>query len=280
MDGNNNSWVVRGFKLTQGADGKFSGKLKLGKFKSDPNYGDGTSNDGSSTSNFPTSGIITKTQSENGDTLAGDTIINYTSFDDARFNPFWNPETNELDFQYYFNYWGVEVPDVYILQWSYNDIGYGFNGNDSSMIQTAKSRAKIIIDKFHKQYPSVKFIFSVGLYGSETPRNDGTFPIPWNSNDTKKYSVLSFAEEIINLFEGQDDAGDNYSDYVIVVPAYAMADAIYGYGPITEIKVNELYYDCVVKTLNPGKDGVHPPYGYALNEAALAYEAAILKLVE
>ena len=279
LDANNNSWVVRGFKLTQGENGKYSGKLKLGKFKSDPNYGDGSSNDGSSTSNFPLSGIITKTASQNGQTLAGDATINYTSFDNARFNPFWNPETNELDFQYYFNYWGFEVPDVYILQWSFNDIGYGFNGNDSSVIQTAKSRAKIIIDKFHEQYPSVKFIFSVGLYGSETPSFSGKFSSQGNNNDEKKYSVLSFAEEIINLFEGQDDNGGNYSDYVIVVPAYAMADAIYGYGQITDIKVNELYPSCIVKTLVNGRDGVHPPYGYALSEAALAYEAAILKLL-
>ena len=58
-----------------------------------------------------------------------------------------------------------------------------------------------------------------------------------------------------------------------------MADAIYGYGPIVDTKVNELYSSCIVKTLSNGRDGVHPPYGYALSEAALAYEAAILKLL-
>lgn len=79
LDQNNISWVVRGFRLTVGDDGRYSGKLKLGKFSSDPNYGDGTEDDTSGTGNFPSSGTITKTQSANGNTLAGDATITYTS---------------------------------------------------------------------------------------------------------------------------------------------------------------------------------------------------------
>lgn len=60
LDGNSISWVVRGFRLTAGSDGKYSGKLKLGKFSSDPNYGDGTEDDTSGTGNFPSGGTITK----------------------------------------------------------------------------------------------------------------------------------------------------------------------------------------------------------------------------
>ena len=166
LDGNSISWVVRGFRLTAGSDGKYSGKLKLGKFSSDPNYGDGTEDDTSGTGNFPSGGTITKTQSANGNTLAGDATITYTSADDARYNPFWNPSTDELDFKYYFDYWGFDAPDIFILQWGYNEVK-SYEDVNSESVQTARLRAKQIIDKFHNQYPDTKFVFGLEVYGAE-----------------------------------------------------------------------------------------------------------------
>jgi len=220
LDGNSISWVVRGFRLTAGSDGKYSGKLKLGKFSSDPNYGDGTEDDTSGTGNFPSGGTITKTQSANGNTLAGDATITYTSADDARYNPFWNPSTDELDFKYYFDYWGFDAPDIFILQWGYNEVK-SYEDVNSESVQTARLRAKQIIDKFHNQYPDTKFVFGLEVYGAELMTFSGASN---NNNSPKKYSVLSFAEEIISLFEGNDDTGNPYSDYVTLVPVYAMMD--------------------------------------------------------
>lgn len=276
LDQNNISWVVRGFRLTVGDDGRYSGKLKLGKFSSDPNYGDGTEDDTSGTGNFPSSGTITKTQSVNGNTLAGDATITYTSVDDARYNPFWNPSTDELDFKYYFDYWGFDIPDIFILQWGYNEVKPYEGVNPESSIQTAKLRAKRVIDKFHSQYPNTKFVFGLEIYGAELMIFSGGSN---NNNSPKKYSVLSFAEEIISLFEGNDDTGNPYSDYVTLVPVYAMMDNIYGYGPLSEKSLCDLY-GATTTVLQNGRDGVHPSYDSGgLREIGRAYEPVVLSLI-
>ena len=275
LDGNNISWVVRGFRLTAGSDGKYSGKLKLGKFSSDPNYGDGTEDDTSGTGNFPSSGTITKTQSANGNTLAGDATITYTSADDARYNPFWNPSTDELDFKYYFDYWGFDAPDIFILQWGYNEVK-SYEDVNSESVQTARLRAKQIIDKFHNQYPDTKFVFGLEVYGAELMIFSGGSN---NNNSPKKYSVLSFAEEIISLFEGNDDTGNPYSDYVTLVPVYAMMDNIYGYGSLSEKSLCDLY-GATTTVLQNGRDGVHPSYDSGgLREIGRAYEPVVLAII-
>ena len=276
LDGNNISWVVRGFRLTAGSDGKYSGKLKLGKFSSDPNYGDGTEDDTSGTGNFPSSGTITKTQSANGNTLAGDATITYTSADDARYNPFWNPSTDELDFKYYFDYWGFDAPDIFILQWGYNEVK-SYEDVNSESVQTARLRAKQIIDKFHNQYPDTKFVFGLEVYGAELMIFSGGSNN--NNNSPKKYSVLSFAEEIISLFEGNDDTGNPYSDYVTLVPVYAMMDNIYGYGSLSEKSLCDLY-GATTTVLQNGRDGVHPSYDSGgLREIGRAYEPVVLAII-
>lgn len=276
LDENNISWVVRGFRLTAGSDGRYSGKLKLGKFSSDPNYGDGTEDDTSGTGNFPSSGTITKTKSANGNTLAGDATITYTSADDARYNPFWNPSTDELDFKYYFDYWGFETPDIFITQWGYNEVKH-YEDVNSESVQAARLRAKQIIDKFHNQYPTTKIIFGLEIYGREAVTYSGGYN---NSSNGKKYSVLSFAEEIISLFEGNDDTGNPYSDYVTLVPLYAMFDHIYGYGALTEISLCDLYSNAKTTVGKIGYDGVHPTYSDGgLRELGRAYEPAVLSLI-
>ena len=271
LDSNNNSWVVRGFKLTRGGDGKYSGKLKLGKFKSDPNYGDGPTDDTPEAGNFPASGTITKTASDNGSILVGDETITYTSFDDARFNPFWNPSTDELDFQYYFDYWGFEVPDIFIMQWGYNEVG-SYEEIDSDKVQTAKNRAKTIIDKFHSQYPTTKIVFGIEIYGREVVQYNGNTS---NNSNPKKYSILSLAEELISLFDN-----DPYKDFVTLVPVYALMDHIYGYGNLTDITLCDLYQECKTTVGTNGKDGVHPPYDRGLSEIGRAYEPVALSLIK
>ena len=271
LDDNNISWVVRGFKLTAGSDGKYNGKLKLGKFSSDPNYGDGTSDDTSGTGDFPSSGTITK----NND-LSGDATITYTNADDARYNPFWNPSADELDFQYYFTYWGFDAPDIFIMQWGYNEVN-AYDDISSENVQLAKTRAKQIADKFHSQYPNAKIIFGLEIYGREAVTYAGGSR---NNNSAKKYSVLSFAEEIISLFEGNDDRGTPYSDFVYLVPVYALMDHVYGYGPLTEISLCDLYSYAKTTVGQNGKDGVHPGYkDGGLQEIGRAYEPVVLGIL-
>lgn len=251
--------------MTKGEDGKYSGKLKLGKFKSDPNYGDGTSDDTSSTENFPSSGTITKSNSYPGD----DSIL-YSSFDNARYNPFWNPDTDELDFQYYFDYWGFEVPDIFIMQWAYNEV-QSYEECNSERVQTAKTRAQQIVDKYHSQCPNSKIIFGIEIYGREVVQYGGAYS---NNSDSKKYSVLSLAEELISLFDN-----NAYKDFVTLVPVYALMDHIYGYGNLTDVALCDLYSECKTTVGANGKDGVHPPYNRGLSEIGRAYEPVVLSLL-
>ena len=265
-DENGNSWVVRGFRLTQGEDGKYAGKLKIGKFKSDPNYGDGTTDDTSSSKGFPPSGMITKSNSYNGDD-----VIMYSSFDDARYNPFWNPQTDELDFQYYFNYWGFGIPDIFIMQWGYNEVN-NYDNIDSANVLQAVSRAKQIIDKFHSQCPGAIVLFGLEIYGREGIKYAGGLS---NSADSKKFAVLSMAEKFIETFETYA-----YKDYVMLVPLYALMDHINGYGSYTEIQLCDLYtYGKETVAIN-GTDGVHPSYKYGLTEIGRAYAPYILNIVK
>ena len=90
---------------------------------------------------------------------------------------------------------------------------------------------------------------------------------------------MSFAEEIISLFEGNDDTGNPYSDYVTLVPLYAMFDHIYGYGPLSEKSLCDLY-DATTTVLQNGRDGAHPSYDTGgLREIGRAYEPAVLSLI-
>lgn len=67
---------------------------------------------------------------------------------------------------YYFDYWGFDAPDIFILQWGYNEVK-SYEGVNSESVQTSKLRAKRIIDKFHSQYPNTKFVFGLEFYGAE-----------------------------------------------------------------------------------------------------------------
>ena len=92
---------------------------------------------------------------------------------------------------------------------------------------------------------------------------------------------MSFAEKLISLFENNDDSGTPYSNYVTLVPLYALMDHIYGYGPLTEISLCDLYSDAKTTVGQNGRDGVHPKYSEGgLQELGRAYEPVILSLIE
>lgn len=100
-----------------------------------------------------------------------------------------------------------------------------------------------------------------------------------NNNSPKKYSVLSFAEEIISLFEGNDDTGNPYRNYVTLVPVYALMDNIYGYGSLSEKSLCDLY-SATTTVLQNGRDGIHPSYDSGgLREIGRAYEPVVLAII-
>jgi len=202
LDENDVVWVVRGMLLDENGNGK----IKLGSYGS-------TSYD----LNFPNSGTLRKTKPTccNSD-LEGDEVINYSDVDDGYFNPFWNPETNQLDFKYYINYWNFEIPHVLVLKFGFNDLG---TWATNEKIVRVVNNAKAIIDKIHIDFPQAKVIFSIqgsGQINNTTNRD----------TDGYLYSRLKFSKEISTIFEEENL---NY-DFVYIAPTYAWIDANVGYG--------------------------------------------------
>ncbi|MHB0756809.1 SGNH/GDSL hydrolase family protein, partial [Polaribacter sp. M15] len=142
--------------------------------------------------------------------LEGDELINYTNAENAYFNPFWNPETNQLDFKYYINYWNFEIPDVVILKFGWNDLGAWAT---TEKILRVTNNAKTIIDQLHSDFPQTKVIFSIQGSGQvNNTRNIDTEGV--------LYSRLKFSKELSIIFE---DEKLDY-DFVYLAPTYAWVD--------------------------------------------------------
>lgn len=260
QDTNGNVWVCRGYKLTESA-GTYSGKIKLGIFITDPNYADGGVSGTTPTGGFPANSTLTKTNA-----LPGDSIINYTTVDTVNFNPYWNPNTNEIDFSWYQSYWGLATPNVFLMQWSYNDVGGDYEEIDGTKITLAMSRAKSVIDKFLSQYPNAKVVFGTDPYGTEIP----TFWGGSISNSARKYSTINFFRALVNTFDNV-----TYENKVYLIPVHAQFDHATGYGATSTeiITVDGITYN--VKKLNNGFDGVHP----SVNTEGWKYEAKAYRAV-
>ena len=217
-DSNGTIWKVTGMKLVGGV-----GRIKVSTLTT------------TIVNDMPANGILTKIN--NG--LAGDVTITYTAKENVFQNPFWNPATGLLDFQYYITKWGFNAPDVFVLQFGYNDLG---PWADSIRVASVVANAKTIIDKAHSDYPNAKVIYSIQPPGSENNASGDT--------DAMLFSILSFAEAMFIQFE-QNLA---YNSFVFIAPSYAFVDCVNGFTAYN-ITPNSRY-PTVIETY--GGDGTHP----------------------
>lgn len=209
---------VHGYTL----DGEGNGRLKLSKTGSNSTY----------LNTFPESGTLTRVSGK------GDETIAYTGAIEANHNPFWNPSTNQLDFQYYINLWNFPAPDFFIIQFTWNDLAtWASTASINSFIDTIKT----VIDKFHSDYPNAKVIFSIEPMGSLLPSNFDA--------DGKLYSVLKFAQALIDTF----DSNGEYNTWFRISPSYMGVDRYNGYGSSTTILCKR-YSDITTKVAG---DTVH-----------------------
>ena len=147
--------------------------------------------------------------------MAGDLTITFSGKHNAYRNPFWHPVNNNLDYKQYIEYYGFNVPDVYVIMFTLNDLS-GWD-TDSTILNLMTS-IKTIIDKFHSDYPLCKVIFSIEPFGS--------FYGNAINVDGRLYSTLRFAELMFLEYE------DNvlYNTWFQIAPSYAYVDIVYGYG--------------------------------------------------
>ena len=244
QDQNGFKWTVRGFNI----DNVGNGKLILGTFKADANYGDaenGMSTDADDAANsIPDSGILTKTSNDSigGDpTASGDTTINYSGVEKIYYNPFWNPSTDQLDFEYYINKWGYNSPDVVVFSIGYNDVG-------QSVYQTVESlsgiieKAKIAVDKMHSNYPDTKIVLNVNPlgYGGVTANKI--------ASNIRVNNQITYYEALIDEFGESTE----YSSYVTVCPSFVFVDRIDAYST-SDVSVGRR----IIKNIKSASDGTH-----------------------
>ena len=204
-DSNGIKWQVLGYKL----DEEGNGKLKLGIFK----YA--VTDEYEESSNFPIAGTLTIDETR----PYGDAVINYTDATVCYYNPYWNPSTKKLDFRYYIETWGYNPIDLFIIQFTWNDIPAWA---DDVIIQQNVERVKTIIDQLHIDYPSAKAIFSIEPMGALNPGNIDV--------DGKLYGGLKFTQGLFSKFENDD----SYNTWFRISPSYMGVDRVNGYPTISK----------------------------------------------
>ena len=221
-DSNGNQWIIRGGKIK--ADG--TGKLVVTKFGAkDVDF-----------DNFPSSGTLTKVTSG-----TGQSSIKYSNPVKAYHNPFINHSTGALDFKHYIDFWGFEIPNIVVIQFTWNDLSTWLSDDK---IMTFVNNIKSSIDHIKNAYPNTKFIVSIEPFGSINGNKD------WHG---KKYTVL----KLVNMLIDNIEKSETYNTFVKIAPSYAFVDLIYGYSSSTTVTCNR--YPNVIE--HSGGDGVHPSTG-------------------
>ena len=224
QDGNGFKWTVRGVAIN--SDG--NGKLVLGSFNVDSNYGgssSGTTTDtDTAADNIPTSGTLTKTSnaSTGSTTSNGDNSITYNGVEKIYYNPFWNPTSDELDFNYYINKWNYNSPDVVVFSIGYNDVGNRKYHTVESLASIV-AKAKVAVDRMHIDYPNAKIVLNVNPlgYGGDTSNEI--------SESMRSNNQVTYYEALVNEFGESTD----YVGYVAVCPSFMFVDRIDAYNSKT-----------------------------------------------
>lgn len=172
---------------------------------------------------IPTSGTLTKTSNAStGTTSSGDNTISYSDVEKVYYNPFWNPMSDELDFNYYINKWGYNSPDIVVFSIGYNDVGASKYHTVESLASIV-AKAKISVDRMHADYPDAKIVLNVNPlgYGGDTSNEI--------SESMRSNNQVTYYEALINEFGESTD----YVGYVEVCPSFMFVDRIDAYGSKT-----------------------------------------------
>ncbi len=191
----------------------------------------------SSVPTISTSGTLTKT------TGSGDSTIQYTSYADEYFSPFFNTSTNKIDFKTYANDWCNGSIDLMIWHCGVNDIFGGTNAGIDSAISTFES----ILTQFHADFPNGKVVISSVPLGSM----NGGFAANYGASQTS--NSLTFMSQAQKYAARLQELVSKHSSYAVYSPVMEEFDAEYGY-PIKTTPVNNRTSETEVI----GTNAVHP----------------------
>ena len=174
----------------------------------------------------------------------------YNSFvSEAVINQFWNPLTDELDFQNYIseNSFGTIDYVCALLTWNGMGADRALAINHTNLINDAK----VFIDKLHSQYPSAK----IKLMGIQLPSINGGLGQNYGDGNSNYGNYFGLARTVFGLnLAYQELANDtNYSSFVEFVNVSAQFDNLYNM-PYGQTPVNSR--SATVEDI--GTNGVHP----------------------
>ena len=138
-----------------------------------------------------------------------DIILTYDRGTSCRFNPFWNPETDRLDFAYYLNATGQEAPDI---------VSFLFTWNDLPPYATRKECLRFAgnlrqcVDRLQDQLPETKVLIGIEPAGALLSGRGADIV------DGHHYTRLSCLRALSETFAGDP--------FVSIVPAYAFVDRL------------------------------------------------------
>ena len=176
---------------------------------------------------------------------SGDAEITFTSYEQEKFNPFWNDAESRLDFSSYANEYCDGHIDCMIWHCGINDITSG----DPLVIPTIIEAFRNILTAYHEQFPSGKVIISSVPIGSV----NGGFASNYGANRSLNYYTFAkiaklYAQALIELTNEEE-----YKTFVTYSPVLEQFDAENNYL-IKEVAVNSR----ASATEKQGTNAVHP----------------------
>lgn len=192
-------------------------------------------------SGAPTSsGTLTKASG------TGDATLAFSSYSADSGNPFWEADTNSLDFPQYVNtYMGGACDVIYfLLTWNGQT---PWRTDFASMITTAKT----LIDHIHTHYPNCK----IKIMGVQVPSLNGGMGANYGATGTSYADTYGNVVTVLNMNKAYQDWCNEaaYSSFLEFVNVSAQFDSENNM-PETDKAVNTRS----TKTEKIGTNGVHP----------------------
>jgi lysophospholipase L1-like esterase len=204
------------------------------------------------------SGTLTRTQG------TGDNSISFSAVAQVSANPFWDTVNSRIDFQKYITFWGMNSPDIMILQLSINDVGIGKALRTPTQINANITEFTKLINAMlsaETGYPSCKIIVCLEPISGVT--KDG-FAANYGVTSSKQAYEISMRAMHTKIIETYDNGVFNAN--VSVCPVFYWVDRYYGY-----IR-NDVAVSSRTSTLvSEDGNGVHPGVDGEKQEADAIY---------
>ena len=180
---------------------------------------------------------------------SGDAEITFTSYEQEKFNPFWNDAESRLDFSSYANEYCDGHIDCMIWHCGVNDLSGASIGTMISVIENITTSYRDIFRAYHQQFPNGKVVVSSVPVGS----TNGGFAANYGASAYANY--FTFAKKVQAYATALSDlcAESEFANYVIYSPVLEEFDAENGY-PTKQTAVNNR--SSVTEAV--GTNGVHP----------------------